>query len=98
MWDSNQIQGVAGRFADPLKNSWPAKHALSPNQVQRVELGTLSKAALWTQKSGQDTGFWLFPQGLWFWVSGSFFHPQPPSLLILLSEPGSERKVLTKES
>ena len=28
--------------------------------------------------------------------SGSFFHPQPPSLLILLREPGSERKVLTK--
>ena len=31
-------------------------------------------------------------------ISGSFFHPQPPSLLILLSEPGSERKVLTKET
>ena len=30
--------------------------------------------------------------------SGSFFHPQPLSLLILLSEPGSERKVLTKET
>ena len=27
-----------------------------------------------------------------------FFHPQPPSLLILLSELGSERKVLTKET
>ena len=26
------------------------------------------------------------------------FHPQPPSLLILLSGPGSERKVLTKET
>ena len=25
-------------------------------------------------------------------LSGSFFHPQPPSLLILLSKPGSERK------
>ena len=31
-------------------------------------------------------------------VSGSLFHPQPLSLLILLSEPGSERKVLTKET
>ena len=31
-------------------------------------------------------------------LSGSFFHPQPPSLLILLPEPGSERKVLTKET
>ena len=31
-------------------------------------------------------------------VSGPFFHPQPPSLLFLLSEPGSERKVLTKET
>ena len=31
-------------------------------------------------------------------LSGSVFHPQPPSLLILLSQPGSERKVLTKES
>ena len=31
-------------------------------------------------------------------VSGSFFHPQPPSLLIVLSPPGSERKVLTKET
>ena len=31
-------------------------------------------------------------------VSGSFCHPQPPSLLILLPEPGSERKVLTKET
>ena len=30
--------------------------------------------------------------------SRSFFQPQPPSLLILLSEPGSERKVLTKET
>ena len=30
--------------------------------------------------------------------SGSFFHPQPPSLLILLAEPGSERKLLTKET
>ena len=30
--------------------------------------------------------------------SGFFFHPQPPSLLILLSEPGTERKVLTKET
>ena len=30
--------------------------------------------------------------------SGSFFHPQPPSLLILLLEPGSERKVLAKET
>ena len=29
--------------------------------------------------------------------SGSFFHPQPPSLLILLLESGSERKVLTKK-
>ena len=35
---------------------------------------------------------------LWVRKSGSFFHPQPPSLLILLSEPGSERKVLTKET
>ena len=37
-----------------------------------------------------------------FWVSslvsGPFFHPQPPSLLFLLLEPGSERKVLTKET
>ena len=30
--------------------------------------------------------------------SGPFFHPQPPSLPILLPEPGSERKVLTKET
>ena len=30
--------------------------------------------------------------------SGSFCHPQPPSLPILLPEPGSERKVLTKET
>ena len=30
--------------------------------------------------------------------SGSIFHPQPPSLLILLPQPGSERKVLTKET
>ena len=30
--------------------------------------------------------------------SGSIFHPQPPSLLILLPEPGWERKVLTKET
>ena len=30
--------------------------------------------------------------------SGSFFYPQPLSLLILLSEPGSERKVLAKET
>ena len=30
--------------------------------------------------------------------SRSFFHPQPPSLLILLPEPGLERKVLTKET
>ena len=30
--------------------------------------------------------------------SGPFFHPQPPSLLFLLLEPGSERKVLTKET
>ena len=26
------------------------------------------------------------------------FHPQPPSLPILLPEPGSERKVLAKET
>ena len=31
-------------------------------------------------------------------LSGSFIHPQPPSLPILLSEPGSESKVLTKET
>ena len=31
-------------------------------------------------------------------LSGSFSHPQPLSLPILLSEPGSERKVLTKET
>ena len=31
-------------------------------------------------------------------LSRSLFHPQPPSLLILLSQPGSERKVLTKET
>ena len=30
--------------------------------------------------------------------SGSLFQPQPPSLLILLSEPGAERKVLAKET
>ena len=30
--------------------------------------------------------------------SGSFFHPHPPSLLILLSELGSERKVLSEET
>ena len=30
--------------------------------------------------------------------SGWVFHPQPPSLLILLSEPRSERKVLSKEA
>ena len=30
--------------------------------------------------------------------SRSFFHPQPPSLPILLSEPGSASKVLTKET
>ena len=30
--------------------------------------------------------------------SGSFFHSQPPSLPILLSEAGSKRKVLTKET
>ena len=31
-------------------------------------------------------------------LSGSFFHPQPPSLPIILPEPGSEREVLTKET
>ena len=31
-------------------------------------------------------------------TSGSFFHPQPPSLLILHFEPGSDRKVLTKQT
>ena len=30
--------------------------------------------------------------------SGSFCHPQPPGMLILLPEPGSERKFLTKET
>ena len=31
-------------------------------------------------------------------ISRPFFHPQPPSLPIWLPEPGSERKVLTKET
>ena len=30
-------------------------------------------------------------------LSGSFFYPQPPSLLILLSEPGSEEKSLLRK-
>ena len=42
----------------------------------------------------------IFCRTTWRWClkSGSFLHPQPPSLLILLLEPGSERKVLTKET
>ena len=49
---------------------------------------------------GQTNGSCNFP-GIFLGnprASESFFHPQPPSLLILLSEPGSEGKVLTKET
>ena len=42
------------------------------------------------ERSWRSTDFWE--------SSGSFFHCQPPSLPILLPEPGSERKVLAKES
>ena len=38
------------------------------------------------------------PPPINIFISGPFFHPQPPSLLFLLLEPGSERKVLTKET
>ena len=37
----------------------------------------------------------LFRKGI---HSGCFFNPQPPSLAILLSEPGSESKVLSEET
>ena len=40
----------------------------------------------------------LFVAHFWDCESGPIFHPQPTSLLILLLEPGSERKVLTKET
>ena len=49
----------------------------------------------------RKVSFWRFYvclARLFLQNSGPFCHPQPPSLLFLLLEPGSERKVLTKET
>ena len=57
-------------------------------QASRIKNASVLSQGCWREGAGPVPPLY----------SGSFFHPKPPSLPILLPEPGSERKVLTKET